>query len=126
MERRTTSKPKTDARPESGETRPTSTRMVVVLPAPLGPSRPKISPGLTSKLTPSSARTSLNLRDRAETSMASGAAALLIGISPGVAARQVNQRFQVSRQVLLLLCSHVLYRQGDRAPAEDFVSGQHF
>ena len=31
-------------------------RMVVVLPAPLGPSRPRISPLLTVKLTPSSAR----------------------------------------------------------------------
>ena len=30
--------------------------MVVVLPAPFGPSRPKISPGETAKLAPSSAR----------------------------------------------------------------------
>jgi len=31
------------------------TPMVVVLPAPLGPRSPKISPGATSKLTPSTA-----------------------------------------------------------------------
>ena len=37
---------------------PSSISMVVVLPAPLGPSRPKTSPGRTSKVTPSTARTS--------------------------------------------------------------------
>ena len=33
------------------------TRIVVVLPAPFGPSRPNTSPGATSKLTSSTART---------------------------------------------------------------------
>ena len=35
-------------------------RMQVVLPAPLAPSRPKIRPGSTEKLIPSSARTGPN------------------------------------------------------------------
>src|SRR5579872_3394076 len=46
---RLTSKPPTTARPEVGAISPHSTRMVVDLPAPLGPRKPKISPGWTSK-----------------------------------------------------------------------------
>ena len=37
--------PNTPIRPDIGLSRVTSIRMVVVLPAPLGPSRPKVSPG---------------------------------------------------------------------------------
>src|SRR5579863_3458526 len=58
----TTSWPNTSAWPESGGRRVTSILIVVVLPAPLGPSRPKISPEVMSKLTPSTARTSLKRR----------------------------------------------------------------
>src|SRR5579884_2933203 len=39
-------------------------RIVVVLPAPLGPSRPKTSPGWASKLTPSTASTWPRRRSR--------------------------------------------------------------
>ena len=39
--------------PASGEIMPTVMRKVVVLPAPLGPSRPTISPASTWKPTPS-------------------------------------------------------------------------
>ncbi len=39
-----------------GRNWPVSTLMVVVLPAPLGPRKPKISPASTSKVTPSTAR----------------------------------------------------------------------
>src|SRR6185295_1469407 len=46
---RLTSKPPTMARPEVGAISPHSTRMVVDLPAPLGPRKPKISPGGTSR-----------------------------------------------------------------------------
>jgi hypothetical protein len=45
------------AEPEVGSTLVMSTPMVVVLPAPLGPSRPKISPGRTLNVTPSTALT---------------------------------------------------------------------
>ncbi len=44
------------ARPASGRVRVMSTRTVVDLPAPL-PSSPKIVPGCTARLSPSSART---------------------------------------------------------------------
>src|ERR1700687_5738758 len=44
-----TSKPPTTARPDVGAISPHSTRMVVDLPAPLGPRKPKISPGWTSR-----------------------------------------------------------------------------
>ena len=42
--------------PASGSIMPQAMRKVVVLPAPLGPSSPTISPGSTSKSTPSTTR----------------------------------------------------------------------
>src|SRR4051795_13384801 len=53
-----TSMPRTIAWPPSGGRSPSRISTVVVLPAPLGPSRPKTSPGITSKSMPSTARTS--------------------------------------------------------------------
>ena len=53
----TTSMPFTKARPAVGMTRVVSMLAVVVLPAPLGPSRPKISPSQTFRLRPSTAFT---------------------------------------------------------------------
>ena len=53
----TTSTPATDAEPPVGRTRVVSTPIVVVFPAPFGPSSPNTSPGATSKLTPSTAFT---------------------------------------------------------------------
>ena len=51
-------KPRTVARPEVGYRSPDKHFNVVVLPAPLGPRNPTISPGLIEKLTPSTALTS--------------------------------------------------------------------
>ena len=45
------SSPKTSARPPVGRMNPSSVRMVVVLPAPFGPRKPKTSPGKTSRST---------------------------------------------------------------------------
>ena len=50
-----TSIPATVAAPASGWASVVSTRTAVVLPAPLGPSSPRIVPGATPKDTPSSA-----------------------------------------------------------------------
>ena len=50
-----TSMPATLALPDVGSTRVVSTPMVVVLPAPLGPSRPNTSPRSTVKEMPSTA-----------------------------------------------------------------------
>src|SRR5262245_31367376 len=47
--------PKISASPEVGRRRVAMTEMVVVLPAPFGPSNPKTSPSLISKLKPSTA-----------------------------------------------------------------------
>src|SRR4051812_5473353 len=52
-----TSMPATSAEPESGFRRVLSTRTMVVLPAPLGPSRPSTVPLGTVRSTPSSAVT---------------------------------------------------------------------
>ena len=53
----TTSWPATIARPPVGRSTVLRIRRVVVLPAPLGPSNPKISPGWQSKLTSATAET---------------------------------------------------------------------
>ena len=52
---RPTSWPATVARPAVGFSSVVSTRSVVVLPAPFGPSNPKTSPGATAKETPATA-----------------------------------------------------------------------
>src|SRR5271156_6476562 len=59
-----TSNPPTVARPEGGGRRPQRMRMVVDLPAPLGPRNPKISPGATSMETLSTATKSPNFLTR--------------------------------------------------------------
>src|SRR5204863_1214391 len=43
------------ARPEVARMRPTSSRIVVVLPAPFGPRYPRTSPGSTTRSSPDSA-----------------------------------------------------------------------
>ena len=52
---RATSSPRTSARPESGTSSVARTRTRVVLPAPLGPSRPNTAPSGTTRSTPASA-----------------------------------------------------------------------
>src|SRR5580704_2301736 len=64
------SQPETVARPLSGGSTPASMRIVVVFPAPSGPTRPKISPECTSKLRSCTARTGPKLFPSATTSMA--------------------------------------------------------
>src|SRR5271166_4945909 len=51
----TTSLPSTQAEPELGANRVVKILISVVLPAPFGPSRPKSSPSLISRVTPSRA-----------------------------------------------------------------------
>ncbi len=55
-----TSNPATMALPAVGRSRVVSMRTVVLLPAPFGPRKPKISPWATSRSTPSTAFTSLS------------------------------------------------------------------
>ena len=54
----TTSKPQTRAAPDVGVASVQSTLIVVLLPAPLGPRKPKTSPGGTVNDTPRTASTS--------------------------------------------------------------------
>src|SRR5438270_10868357 len=65
-----TSMPSTQARPLVSGRMPLSILMTVVLPLPLGPRKPKTSPGSTRKLTPSTAVTSPNLRTTFSVTMA--------------------------------------------------------
>ena len=62
--------PATRALPPDGRSRPHSMRKMVDLPAPFGPSRPKISPRATAKLTWSTAVKSPKRRTRSRTSIA--------------------------------------------------------
>ena len=60
MRARTVSSPNTRAVPVAGRSSVVRMRMAVVLPAPLGPSRPNTSPGVMAKFTSSRAATSPN------------------------------------------------------------------
>src|ERR1700688_375416 len=66
-----TSKPSTQAVPSLRGSRPVSILMTVVLPLPLGPRKPKISPFSTRKLTPFTATKSPKRRTRFSAEMAS-------------------------------------------------------
>jgi hypothetical protein len=52
-------RPNSSTTPWSAVVRPSQISIVVVLPAPFGPSRPKHSPGTISRSMPSTATTSL-------------------------------------------------------------------
>src|SRR5438874_10741787 len=64
-----TSKPTTDARPLVSGKSVVKILMIVLLPAPLGPSKPKTSPWFTEKLTMSTAVWSPKLLTRSATSI---------------------------------------------------------
>ena len=66
----TTSKPLTSAVPAVGGSSVVSMRISVDLPAPFGPSSPKISPSSTAKLMPLTAMKSPNFLTICRTSMA--------------------------------------------------------
>src|SRR5512142_521866 len=81
-----TRRPINVAVPPLGAMRPVSILIVVVLPAPFGPRKPKISPRFTSKLTAFTASTFTDLKkpvkkvfERSFTSMSASPIALLRG-----------------------------------------------
>jgi len=53
-------------------------RMVVDLPAPFGPSSPKISPRRTAKETPATARNDPNVISRSRTSIARAGVSMIV------------------------------------------------
>ena len=66
------SNPATVAEPESAVSTPANMRTVVVFPAPSGPTKPKISPGCTSKHRRSTARTPGKRFVRSDIAIAAG------------------------------------------------------
>src|ERR1700730_3796234 len=78
-----TSSPSTQADPSLRGSKPVSILMTVVLPLPLGPRKPKISPFSTRKLTPSTATKSPKRRTRflAKMQTSAGRCSLLTGIN---------------------------------------------
>src|SRR5882757_3018135 len=86
-----TSWPKTRASPASGRRIVVRIRTAVVLPAPLGPSRPNTVPGGTAKSIPSRARTFPNRLTSPEATIAADPA---LGVSPEERAmRPVSVRY---------------------------------
>src|SRR6202012_3498017 len=71
--------PSTMARPTVGTTRPMIIAMVVVLPAPLPPSRPTVQPFGTTKFTSSTAQCAPYFLQRSSTAMA-GATSVPVGL----------------------------------------------
>src|SRR5713101_8260459 len=80
-----TSRPWTHAAPALSGKRPVSILMTVVLPLPLGPRNPKISPFSTRKLTSLTAVNLPNRRTRCSARMA-GTAPLCVAVAMGLAA----------------------------------------
>src|SRR6266849_4377157 len=82
--------PSTSTSPESAAVSPSQISIVVVLPAPLGPSRPKHSPVRTSSSRSSTATTSLysfrRLRTRRAAAGGDGGMLLVSRVEPGLAA----------------------------------------
>src|SRR5262245_37145969 len=106
----TTSTPATSALPAVGVMRPHSMRMVVVLPEPLGPSMPKISPASIEKLMPSTAVSAPKRLTSPSTAMTGGMALLRgadprFGGQPGLerAAGRVDRDLHAEHDVGLLL-----------------------
>src|SRR5215471_11212771 len=83
-----TSSPSTQASPPERGNKPVSILMTVVLPLPLGPRKPKISPFSTRKLTSSTAVKSPNLRTRCSAAMAAA-----VGFWLSVAIKTFLSRF---------------------------------
>src|SRR5688572_7189794 len=84
-------------RPDVGFRRPAMMRMLVVLPAPLGPRNPWISPGATSRLTPSTAVNEPYFLTRPSTwIMGSGR-----GLRPAPAARLAAREVDLGRAQVL-------------------------
>src|SRR6185503_8492779 len=89
---RARSRPLMNTRPDVGLRRPATTRMLVVLPAPLGPRKPWISPAATSRLTPSTAVKAPYLLTRSSTRImgASACAGRRAAAARGFGARQAQ------------------------------------
>src|SRR5258705_6300132 len=82
--RSVTSRPSTRARPSVGSIRAVNNRTVVVLPAPLGPSRPRTSPRKTSRSIPRIAHSDPNCRPRPVARIMTGSG---VAISPSLTER---------------------------------------
>src|SRR3954468_2766959 len=95
---RVTSTPPTVAVPAVGASRPQSIRIVVDLPAPLLPRKPKISPRRTAKLTASTARNEPNRRVSPRTSIALASCEAAAALSPKrplqTRLRQTHRRYR--------------------------------
>src|SRR3974377_1330958 len=98
------SKPQTETRPPSGTRSPSMISIVLVFPAPLGPSRPNTSPSATEKLRPRTASTSPYLLTRFSTCRTEFAMVVkalwylrfhhLTHVSSATAARRITSRLR--------------------------------
>src|SRR5439155_17679988 len=108
----TTSIPSTRAEPPVGRRTVIRTRMVVVFPAPLGPSRPKTTPGDTWKVTSSTAATLPSYTfERCETSMARDPPTVLAPAATGRFVPFVDLELQEVEEPAGLLDQRVRFQQ---------------
>src|SRR6188508_1991606 len=123
-----TSTPRTDTSPPSGWRSPSRISTVVVLPAPLGPSRPKISPLATSKSMPSTAWTSPYRFVRPRTRMTGPPAAVVVIESELLAqigrdGRVVAHRFVKAIRLGAVVAGRDLDESGSELPGHEFGLG---
>src|SRR5215203_6336745 len=95
------SPPRRRASPESLRIKPSNTRSVVDLPAPLGPRKPCTSPLFTDRSSPSSARVLPNVLTRPETEMASLS---FMSLSPHVPVGDRRLRLSLHDTIILQIC----------------------
>src|SRR5436190_15434271 len=116
-----TSKPTTDAWPPVGGKSVVRILMIVLLPAPLGPSNPKTSPRLTEKLTRSTAIFSPKRFTRSTTSIIAGDCSITLFLPsseldhhsgewlPGALQEALKQLLQHLLLILLKSCEPLYY-----------------
>src|SRR5687767_10263384 len=100
--------PRTRAEPASGRSSVASIRIVVVLPAPLGPSTPYTVPLGTARSTPSTARTSPKALTRPSASIARAG-------SDGIWPLLVAERPEIARNVDCVLAQRLERHDVQRA-----------
>src|SRR5215469_2217478 len=111
------SQPSTVARPKVGTTRPRIMAMVVVLPAPLPPSRPTVHPFGTVKFTSSTAQCARYLLHRSSTAMAGASSAPVRGggLLGARAAPGVTRLSATNRSIHIIGDPPLLLAHGEQA-----------
>src|SRR5215212_1082231 len=102
-------RPSNSTVPASLGVRPSRISTVVVLPAPFGPSRPKHSPTNTSRSSPLTAVTSVNLFTRPEQRKATGRAAVVADVCVDILAESITRLVRQGQDRMGRMFGHGLF-----------------